>query len=198
MARYVGIVLAAGRSVRMGRPKALLRHGEQSFLRSAVETLQGGGCAEVVVVLASHDAEMEARSAGARAIWNEDLSAEPLDSLRCGLEAAPEDVVAAVVLPVDHPLVRATTVAALIDAHGQRPEAVVRPVHEGRPGHPTLFPRSVWPVLLEADHPAGARSVVEDPAIPTVDVTVGDPGVLADVNTPEAYRRHLGGDPANP
>jgi molybdenum cofactor cytidylyltransferase len=191
--QIVGIVLAAGRSQRMGQPKALLRLGELSFVRAAVDTLSDGGCTDVVVVVASEDVETEARSAGARVVWNDDRVAEQVDSLHCGLEAADGTASAAVVLPVDHPLVRPDTVAALLEVHRTDRSAIVRPVHQGRPGHPTLFPRALWPALLVPSLPDGARSVVDDPATTTIDVPVDDPGVLADIDTPEAYERYVEG-----
>jgi xanthine dehydrogenase accessory factor len=195
MSQILGIVLAAGRSERMGRPKALLRLGEQSFLRAAVEALRGGGCADVVAVVASADAETEARSAGARVVWNDAVRSEQIDSLRLALGAAGDAASAAVVLPVDHPLVRPDTVRALVDTHARRPEAVVRPFRHGRAGHPALFPRPVWAALRHDALPAGARSVVEDPAIETFDVPVDDDGVLTDIDTPDAYARHIGHAP---
>jgi molybdenum cofactor cytidylyltransferase len=190
MADILGIVLAAGRSRRMGRPKALLRLGDRSFLRAAVETLSEGGCGDVVVVVASAAIEAEAWSAGARVEWNDARDSEQVDSLRIGLGAAPAGATAAVVHPVDHPLVDPATVRALIHAHGVRPGAIVRPVYAGRPGHPTLFPRPLWPALLDRSLPQGARSVVEAAATETVDVPVDDPGVLADIDTPDAYDQH--------
>jgi CTP:molybdopterin cytidylyltransferase MocA/xanthine/CO dehydrogenase XdhC/CoxF family maturation factor len=195
MSRVLGIVLAAGRSERMGWPKPLLPHGERSFLRAAVETLAEGGCAMVAVVVASREAELEARSAGAVVVWNDATASEQVDSLRLGLDAADDGVTGALVLPVDHPLVATATVRALLAAHAARPDAVVRPTRDGRPGHPTLFPRSLWPALRHADLPDGARSLVEDPTTDTLDVPVDDDGVLADVDTPSAYERYLGSPP---
>lgn len=193
MGEIVGIVLAAGRSERMGRPKALLLLGDRSFLRAAVETLSEGGCGDVVVVAAAADIETEARLAGARVVWNDDDEAEQVDSLRLGLGAARGDATAAVVLPVDHPLVKPATVRALVDVHAVRPAAIARPVHEGRPGHPTLFPRAVWSVLGEAELPRGARSVVDAPSTTTVDVPVDDAGIITDIDTPDAYGRQVDG-----
>jgi molybdenum cofactor cytidylyltransferase len=189
----LGVVLAAGRSRRMGRPKALLALGDRSFLRAAVETLREGGCAEVVVVVASAEIEAEARSAGARVVWNDATDSEQLDSVRIGLRAAGPRATAALVHPVDHPLVQPGTVRSLIAAHALHPEAIVRPAYDGRPGHPTLFPRPTWPALQEHSLPHGARSVAEDPATETMDVPVEDAGVLADIDTPEAYGRHREG-----
>lgn len=202
-----GIILAAGRSMRMGRPKPLLELGGRSFLEACVSTLRQGGCAAVVTVLASkadREEEVRARAAGALVVRNEAIRSEQVDSLRLGLEALEsgrEDgrgdgpLAAALVLPVDHPLVTVETVRILLAEGAARPDAIVRPIHGGRPGHPTLFPRSVWPRLGNPELPRGARSVVESPGTRTVDVEVADQGVVADIDTPDAYRRYVGGDP---
>jgi xanthine dehydrogenase accessory factor len=198
MSHVLGVVLAAGRSERMGRIKALLRVGERSFLRATVETLAEGGCARVVAVVASAEVEGEARSAGAHVVWNDAVESEQIDSLRLALAEADEDATAALVLPVDHPLVRPDTVRALIAAHAAQPDALVRPSHRGRPGHPTLFPRPVWRALLDDSLPRGARSVVDDPGTETLDIPVEDDGILIDIDTPEAHARHLGAPPTAP
>jgi molybdenum cofactor cytidylyltransferase len=196
MTRVLGIVLAAGRSERMGRPKGLLPAGDRTFLRATVDTLHEGGCDEVVAVVASTELEAEARSAGARAVWNHARGAQQLDSLRVALAAAADDVTGALVHPVDHPLVKPATVAAIIAGHQARPGAVVRPVHEDQPGHPTLFPRPLWQRLLEGSLPHGARSLVEAPGTETSDLHVDDPGVVTDIDTPGDYARHLSGEEA--
>ena len=180
--KVAGLVLAAGRSTRMGEPKPLLEIGGRSFLQATLDTLGEGGCASRVAVIASPDAAFAARSAGA-AIAQGKPEQEQIDSLRSGLDTLGDDVDAVVVLPVDHPRVRASTVAAIIGAWRDEPDAVVRPVYGDTPGHPTLFPRRVWGTLLDADLPDGARSVVETERV--VDVPVDDPGVVTDIDTPE-------------
>lgn len=202
-----GIILAAGRSTRMGRPKPLLELGDRSFLEACVSALHQGECAAVVTVLAGaaeREEEVRARTAGAIVVRNEATRSEQVDSLRLGLETleAGEDsgridgpLAAALVLPVDHPLVTADTVRILLSEGAAHPGAIVRPLHKGRPGHPTLFPRSVWPALRDPQLPRGARSVVESPGTWTVEVDMADPGVVADIDTPEAYRRYVGGGP---
>lgn len=217
--RMGGIVLSAGRSARMGEPKALLDFNGRTFLASAVDALRAGGCSAVVAVVAEARvadavgpdaggpdaggpavAGADAAGAGAargeelevRVVWNVAPGSEQLDSLRAGLGAMPDDVVGAIVLPVDHPLVRPETVRALLDAGRSNPDAVIRPTLDGVPGHPTLFPRVVWPRLHDPSLPSGARSVVESPDTRTVDVPVRDGGVLADIDTPAAYRRYVG------
>lgn len=182
-----GLVLAAGKSSRMGRPKPLLELDGEPFLGAAVRTLREGGCRVVVAVVASEDAAAAARSAGAR-VAEGAPDGEQIESLRHGLDAMGSDIDAVVVLPVDQPRVAASTVRALLLAWRRDPAAIVRPVHDGRPGHPTVFPRRSWGSLRDPGLAAGARSVVE--AEPVLDVMVDDPGVLIDIDTPDDYRRH--------
>lgn len=186
-------MLAAGQSIRMGRPKPLLEAGGESFLLLTIRALREGGCNAIVVVVGYGDeAAANARDAGAIVTRNRELGSEQIDSLRMGIEALPKGTAAAAVLPVDHPLVRPTTVAALITRWRNAPDRIVRPVHEGRPGHPTIFPRAVW-ADLRPGLPRGARTVVEDDAHATLDVAVEDTGVIADIDTPEAYARWVEG-----
>ena len=184
-----GLVLAAGRSTRMGEPKPLLELDGRTFLQATVQALREGGCGRVTVVVASPDASLAARSAGA-GIAQGRPDGEQIDSLRSGLDALGDEVEAVVVLPVDHPRVRPGTVGTLISAWRTEPEAIVRPVHDGRPGHPTIFPRRLWPTLRDASLPDGARSVVEAERV--VDVPVDDPGVLVDIDTPDDLERERG------
>ena len=190
----------------MGEPKALLDLHGRTFLESAVDALLNGGCTGVVVVVPGEEVVVEEVSSGGRAsiadlarrlpvttVFNPDRGSEQIDSLRVALEALPSTATGALVLPVDHPLVSAHTVAALIAASRSNPDAVVRPTREGTPGHPTLFPRALWRLLFDPSLPRGARSVVESADTRTVEVAVDDPGVVADIDTPAAYRRYAEG-----
>ena len=186
-----GIVLAAGRSERMGAAKPLLEVDGRTFVEAATGALREGGCDRVVVVIADRAVEAAVRATGA-GVALVPTDGEQIDSLRAGLAALSGDVGAAVVLPVDHPLVTGATVRSLIAAHREHPDAVTRPTRGGRPGHPTLFPAPVWPRLLEVDLEQGARGVLAADDVAVVDVPVPDEGVLADIDTPEQYDRWIG------
>lgn len=193
--RVAGIVLAAGRSARMGEPKALLPVEETTFLERAVRVLADGGCDPVVAVVPSGPTGEAllalAARAGARGVVNPDPEAEQIDSLRCGLHAVDREVRGAAVLPVDHPRIQADTVAALLKAFDESGAPIIRPVHQGRPGHPVLFARGVWGELEAQDLASGARDVVHRHHADINDVPVDDPGIAIDVNTREEYAREM-------
>lgn len=191
--KVAGIVLAAGRSSRMGTAKPLLELDGETFLERAIETLEAGGCEPVVVVLGDGESRGPAgeiaRASGARVVENPRADAEQIDSLRVGLAALPADIDAAVVLPVDHPLAEADTVRALLRAFADGGAPIVRPVYRDCPGHPVLFARATWEELAGPDLERGARDVVHRYAAEIRDVILDDRGVTVDIDTPDEYRR---------
>lgn len=189
-----GIVLAAGRSRRMGRPKALLRVGDETFVEHAVRVLQEGGCRGIYVVVNDPTAEAVrlAEQAGASIVVNDAAQSEPIDSIRLALSTIPEDTAWVAILPVDHPLVESRTVMRLIEAAHARGGAIVRPVHQGAPGHPGLYARRTFADFFRTDLEHGAHSVIEAYGDEVVDIPVEDPGVCADLNTPAELERWLG------
>jgi len=194
--RIVAVVLAAGAGRRIGRPKALLRIGPESFLARAATLLARPGVAEVVAVL-GHEAERVRREAGlppaVAAIVNPDPDeGGMLGSVLAGLGAAEARGASAVLLhPVDHPLTLPETVDRVVAALRAGARVAV-PSHEGRRGHPGGFAASTWPALRAAPREAGARAVLA--AHPDWIVHVaGDPGCRRGIDTPADYERWVGG-----
>ncbi|HEU0051796.1 MAG TPA: nucleotidyltransferase family protein [Longimicrobium sp.] len=193
-----GIVLAAGRSRRMGRPKAFLRLDGRTFLERAVSALRDGGCGEVVVVVGPPEDETaravaeSALALGARLAVNPEPESEQIDSLRAGILALPRRAGVAIVLPVDVPGATAELVVALVDGFRANDALIVRPSAGGRSGHPVLFARPVWRDLLREELPEGARTVIHEHAARVHEVPV--PALPEDVDTPDDYRRLAGLD----
>jgi CTP:molybdopterin cytidylyltransferase MocA len=192
-----GIVLAGGRSRRMGRAKALLDADGRTFLERTLDALRFGGCGEVVVVLNTEDPIIDdiVARAKARSTPGAGPGTEQIQSLRAGLRSVSQSAEAVLVLPVDHPMVKPGTVAAMIAAFRESAAPVVRPVHEGRRGHPVLFASEVFEELLSGELPEGARSVVRGLTDRVVDVEVDDRGVVTDIDTPSEYEKHFGESP---
>ena len=189
-----GVVLAAGRSRRMGAPKALLDVGGETFMAHAVGALLGGGCAGVIAVVGpDSDATADtARAAGAGVLVNPDADAQQIDSLRLAIQALLPGTEALIETPVDFPRIDENIVRSLIDSFSDQPAPIVIPTYEGKHGHPTLFAHSVWPELLADPLPEGARTVVHAHRGDLREVPVANSGILFDVDTPDDYSRIVG------
>lgn len=195
------LILAAGASRRMGRPKALLALGNKTFLVAIAEHYRRLGLPVVVVFGPDLEKRLPNEIAWTRTVLNPHVDAGPLSSLRLGLELLPETASAAIVHPVDHPLVSSATIGLLLEGHRQRPAHILVPEFGGEAGHPTLFPRQVFAELREGPLEGGARRVVEARPERVFRVQVDDPGILRNIDTPELYERWVaaprgGADPA--
>ena len=189
------IVLAAGRSLRMGRPKGLLPHPASglTLVAHVTNVLRDGGASPVAVVTGAHHAALApiVEAAGAACLFNARHDAGQLASLQRAIAWARGVAAAswALVTLVDLPGISAETVRDLIAASRHTPARAVRPLHAGRHGHPVLWHASTWPLLDDADEEMGARQVIRELAArgEVLDVPVADPGVLRDLDTPEDY-----------
>jgi molybdenum cofactor cytidylyltransferase len=198
----VGVILAAGASSRMGRPKALLPIGDDTFVTRVCRTLLDAGVDDLVVVAgAEHQAVAAAAGAAGlrvRVVENIRRHEGQLSSLLAGLAVADRPGVdAALVHLVDAPLVRPDTARAVLDAFQRTHAPIVRPEVGGRHGHPVLFARLVFDDLRRADPGVGAKAVVRAHAAEVCDVPVDDEGACQDIDTPEAYARLAGPGPAD-
>lgn len=192
-----GLILAAGASTRMGRPKALLPCGETglTFVSSLILALRDGGAADVLVVGRpdDHPLRMEVETRGGRFVENPRPAEGQLSSLLVGLNVADRPGVRGLlVTPVDVPLVTGAVVATLIREFHAADTSIVRAVHRGRHGHPVIFSRTVFDELRRADPAVGAKAVLHAHASAVKNVEVGSDVVLTDVDTPQDYEGIFG------
>jgi molybdenum cofactor cytidylyltransferase len=192
--RIAAVVLAAGDSRRMGQPKALLRTPSGTFLERVVALAQAVPL-EPVRVVVGRDGPTICAALPALAplcIHNPEPELGQLHSLRLALASLPAASQGAAVLLVDHPFVRAETITALVAAFHATGRPIVVPSYQGQRGHPVLFARCVWEELVRAPLEVGARAVVASEASRVLEVAVEDAGILADIDTPEAFRQWVG------
>ncbi len=191
-----GIVLAAGASTRMGRAKAALPLGTtgETVVSRVVKTLLEGGVPSVVVVAGAHidavHAAMPRHETRARVIEHLGWQQGQLSSLLAGLAAIDTPLLeGALVTLVDVPLVKSSTVAAVIEAWRRTRAPIVRPVTGERHGHPVIFDRLIFEDLRKADPAIGAKAVFSAYKDRIVYVEVQDPGAFEDIDTPEEYKK---------
>lgn len=181
------ILLAAGASSRMGRPKALLPLAGTPFVDAIAETLRTGGSRPVLVVLGCHEAEIRrtAKLRDVAVVSHPGWALGRTSSIQAGLRALPADAEAAVIALVDMPFVRPSTVASLLRVHRAAPPDVeaVLPSHGGRRGHPVLLRRALFDrvLVLGPDEPLSA--VIR--AARCLPVPVDDPDIHTDLDAPE-------------
>jgi molybdenum cofactor cytidylyltransferase len=195
-----GVILAAGRSRRFGRSKALLpvEPAGLPFAARLIAVFRAAAVEDVLVVGRPDDAALRevVEAAGARFVVNVDADRGQLSSLVAALDATDAPSVGGViVMPVDIPLIEAATIVAVREAflHGTAP--IARATHGGRHGHPVIFGSAVFDELRRADPDRGAKAVVHAHANDIREVEVDDSAVLRDVDTPGDYRELFGRDP---
>jgi molybdenum cofactor cytidylyltransferase len=187
------VVLAAGSSTRMGRPKLLLPLAGKPILQHVVDTALTADVGEVVVVLGPQAESMRAAlrpNDRLRFVVNDRSADGQSTSLRAGLEAVSTDAEAAMILLADQPSVSPSALGAVLrGAAGSLPADIVavQASYDGVPAHPTLFLRTVWnEVVEEGDH--GARNWIRKHPERRLLVEVGG-RPPQDVDTPEDYER---------
>ena len=160
--RHGVIVLAAGISKRLGRPKALIEMEGEALvcraIRLALETLP----LECVVVSAANDETIDAAVAGldCRVVPCRDAARGMSASLRCGLRSMQTDCAAALIVLVDQPALSAAHLCALRDAWRLYPERAAASLYADTIGVPALLPRSWFDQLINADGDQGARELL--------------------------------------
>ena len=183
-----GVILSAGASRRMGSPKALLQYQGETFLDRLIR-LFSAVCRPVVVVLGHEADRIEsglARAADAVFVVNPDPDRGMLSSLQCGI-GIPACVGSDAVLftLVDHPNVESSTIERVVAAFVTHRSPVTVPVYQGRKGHPVCISREVIQQLLALPPTSQTGDVIRSHPIRRIDVD--DPGVISDIDDPEAY-----------
>lgn len=184
------VILAAGASTRMGSPKALspVGGGERALERLVRVAREAGLARPIVVLGADHDAvRAQLGELDAAFVRNPAPEAGRTGSLQRGLAATGASC--ALALPVDHPLVAASTLAALAAAAGEW----VVPTFEGRGGHPIKLGPMGVAAVMSAPATTPLRHVPRMVGIEPHRLAVRDPGILLNLDTPDALQRAVQG-----
>ncbi len=188
------LVLAAGRSRRMGAQKLLLPVGGQPAIARIVDEVLRSPVDEVLVVIGPDGERIAEALAGRRVrfVTNPDAEGEMLGSVRCGLRAMSETCVGVLLVLGDQPGISAGVIAALIRAFRAGGRGIVVPTHGGRRGHPLLFAMPYRDEILARYDEAGLRGLLQAHPEDVLEVEVAAPGVLVDMDVPEDYQRTIG------
>jgi molybdenum cofactor cytidylyltransferase len=184
------VILAAGRSTRMGGPNKLLAElGGKPLVRIVAEQVLASRASSVTVVTGHQAAEVEKALAGLKVkfVRNPDFVAGLASSVRTGIAAVPENADGAVVCLGDMPLIDARLIDRLIEAFApDRGNLIAVPVSDNRRGNPVLWSRRFFDELMMLDGDIGARHLIARHAEAVAEVPVEGHGAFLDIDTPEA------------
>ncbi|MFS8084078.1 MAG: nucleotidyltransferase family protein [Acidobacteriota bacterium] len=184
------ILLAAGRSRRMGAFKPLLPFGDSSVIESCIDTLRAAGIEKVIVVVGHRGEDVQSQLVNSKVSFaiNPDPDSEMNASIACGARLVSDSAKALLIALVDHPAVPPEVLTQLIDEWTQDAK-LVQPEYAGRGGHPVLIDLAYRQELLDLDPEKGLRALFATHHQEVLRVPVDSPYVARDMDTWEDYRR---------
>jgi molybdenum cofactor cytidylyltransferase len=180
------ILLAAGRSSRMGAFKPLLPFGNKTVIECCIDSLRNGGVETIVVVLGHRADDVRKKLTGVRFAINPDPDSEMGASIAVGLREIPENTQAILIALADHPAVPASVVASVIEEWVEGASIVI-PTWQGRGGHPVLVDLRFRSELLNLTESGGLRALFESHREAVRRVAVESPFIARDMDTWDDY-----------
>ena len=190
----VGIILSAGESKRMGKPKQLLPWGNSVILQQVIDNASASRLRKILLVLGSHADEIEGKikvSSKTRIVVNRDFKEGMSSSVKCGVKNAPAAAEAYMLLLGDQPFISSEILNKLIDSYQTGHHGIIIPVYNGKRGHPVIFDAKHKQELLGIGD-GGAKIVVDNHADDVLAVSLDSPEILADIDTPQDYQKAIG------
>jgi len=191
------IVLAAGQSQRMGKPKPLLRFEDKTFLEQIISVLKLSDADGITVVLGA-EAETIKQSvdlSGTNVVINKDYQKGQLSSLISAIKVVPKDTEAILVCLVDNPFITKEVVNQIISKFKETKNPIIVPIFNKKRGHPTLFSRSLFSELAKAPPEQGARYVLYSNEEKVLELETSESGVLIGIDTAADYKLYFGAEP---
>jgi molybdenum cofactor cytidylyltransferase len=189
--QVAAIILAAGRSQRMGAFKPLLPFGPKTVVQTCIDNLRSGGVESVVVVVGNGPEAEELKShlqnSDVTVAINHVLESEMSASVACGVLALPEIIKAVVIIPVDHAAVPGEVVSSLVQAWREGAQ-LVKPTGAGRGGHPVLIDLEFRDDLLNLNPAQGLKGFLTKHEDKVRRLAVNSNYIARDMDTWEDYR----------
>lgn len=195
MTTITAIILAAGKSTRMGSPKMLLPWGNHTIIEHVITVFANAGIEDILVVTGGAREQVEGiilkceTKFPVRGVYNKDYSdKDMLSSIQCGLRyIAKESIEAAMIGLGDQPQVQERSVRLLSEAYSQTQSPLVVPSFQMRRGHPWLVARSLWDEAIAMKSKQTPRDFLNAHSKDIHYVEMDTPSILADLDTPEEY-----------
>ena len=187
------MILAAGESRRMGRPKLLLPFGEKTIIEKIIESVIQSKAEKVLVVLGSDLKKIEEKIKNfpLKIAINPDFRKGMLSSIQRGFQVMPENTKAVLIILGDQPLISTAIINKIIDAYKRTGKGIVLPVYKNERGHPVLIDMKYRGEVENLSPDIGLRGTVYNHPEDILEVEVETPRILKDIDNIEDYKREL-------
>jgi molybdenum cofactor cytidylyltransferase len=191
------VILAAGESKRMGKPKPLLKFKDRTFLEQIISVLKSSDIDTITVVLGARADTIQKSIdlSETNVVINKNYQTGQLSSLIAALENIPEDTEAILLCLVDSPFITKDLVNTIISRFKQTADHIIVPVFNKERGHPTLFARPLFNELLNAPEDQGARYILYSNEDRVTELETSEPAARIGIDTPADYKSRFGTDP---
>jgi molybdenum cofactor cytidylyltransferase len=180
------IILAAGKSIRMGQNKLLMKWGDATVLEKVIQTIQNSGITDIVLITNN---ELRFTNYELRFTVN-NTNHEMLSSIQVGLQSQNAISEAVIITLGDQPQIESRSVRAVCEAYQKNKSKLVVPSYQMRRGHPWLVAKPLWSEILQMNENQTPRDFLNQHANEIEYVEVDSPSILQDLDTPEDYLKY--------
>jgi molybdenum cofactor cytidylyltransferase len=185
------VVLAAGESRRMGRPKLLLPYGQETIIETVVRNVIASSVDRTLVVLGACRREIKEKISefAVKKVFNREYRTGMFSSVLCGLGSVPRSARAAVLVLADQPGIPSGVIDSLVESFRREKKGLVVPVYRKRRGHPLLLDLKYRREVEALPPDAGLRALLRTHPEDVLEVEVSSPEILRDIDSPGDYRK---------
>ena len=183
------ILLAAGESKRMGKPKQLMPFGQSTIVEQAIDNLLGSAVNEVIVVVGYRAKEVIKTIATkpVKLATNPDYQQGMSTSIIAGLNLVDSRAQSVMLALGDQPLINSQTINRLVKGFYNHDKGIAIPTYQGRRGHPVIFSIKYKEELLKLKGDIGGRQILKDHPDDILEVAVNCEGICIDIDTVDGY-----------
>ncbi len=187
------IILAAGMSTRMGKPKMLLPFGEKSIIETVIKQVNNSALSQTYVVLGSDNEALSNKIQGLNTqnLLNTNYEEGMLSSVQCGLKSLPETTEAVMVLLGDQPMISSSVMDKMITRYKHTDKEILIASHQGKRGHPILIGSRYFKEILEFTSDQSLRDILENHPYDLEEMETENSEILRDIDTEQDYQNEL-------
>jgi molybdenum cofactor cytidylyltransferase len=191
--RIASVILAAGESRRMGKPKMLLPFGSSTIIGTVAGNAQNSITDHVRVVLGADADMIRENLAGQKVeqVVNRDYRDGMLSSAQAGLRSLPEATTAVMILLGDQPMISVEIMDRMIDQYKQSEKKILIASTDGRRGHPLIFSATYIPEILTYAKEDSLRNLTANHPGEVEEAETGKQEILRDIDTPQDYKNEM-------